>query len=184
MAEETKSLWDFTASDIKKQETPLSTFAGKVALVVNTASRCGYTDSNLKELEPLYQKYKDQGFVILSFPCNQFLYQESGTNEQIAKLVCERYKSTYPLFDKINVNGEDAHPLYKFLKASLPGTESFFTNPLQVLRGRDEVGWNFEKFLVDRNGVPIKRFRTSVRPSQIEPEIEELLKKTYSQPAK
>ncbi|KAJ8563399.1 hypothetical protein K7X08_031851 [Anisodus acutangulus] len=116
-----KSLYDFTVKDILGSEVPLSNYRGKVLLIVNVASKCGLTDSNYKELNVLYEKYKDQGFEILAFPCNQFLWQEPGTNEEILQTVCTRFKAEFPVFEKVDVNGDKAAPLYKFLKSEKGG---------------------------------------------------------------
>eukprot|EP01116_Phalansterium_solitarium_P021413 TRINITY_DN6644_c0_g1_i1.p1 TRINITY_DN6644_c0_g1~~TRINITY_DN6644_c0_g1_i1.p1 ORF type:complete len:201 (-),score=56.83 TRINITY_DN6644_c0_g1_i1:371-973(-) len=153
-----KSLWEYAAVGIRKQPVSLSQFKGKAALVINVASQCGYTDGNYKQLERVYQKYKDQGFVVLAFPCNQFGAQEPGSNEEIEKFACERYSATYPIFDKIEVNGPKENEIYHFLKASFPG----------------DIGWNFEKFLVDRDGVPVQRYKSGWK-SSIEADIEHVL---------
>ncbi|CAI9290369.1 unnamed protein product [Lactuca saligna] len=118
MTQETpKSVHDFTVKDIRGNEVHLSSYSGKVLLIVNVASKCGLTESNYKELNILYQKYKDQDFEILAFPCNQFLWQEPGTNEEIQDTVCTKFKAEFPIFDKVEVNGNNASPLYKFLKS-------------------------------------------------------------------
>ncbi|CAH1428854.1 unnamed protein product [Lactuca virosa] len=118
MTQETpKSVHDFTVKDIRGNEVPLSSYSGKVLLIVNVASKCGLTESNYKELNILYQKYKNQDFEILAFPCNQFLWQEPGTNEEIQDTVCTKFKAEFPIFDKVEVNGNNASPLYKFLKS-------------------------------------------------------------------
>ncbi|GLJ09911.1 hypothetical protein SUGI_0118110 [Cryptomeria japonica] len=111
------SVHDFNVKDIKGNDVSLSTYKGKVLLIVNVASHCGLTTSNYQEMNELYAKFKDQGFEILAFPCNQFATQEPGTNEEIAAIVCTRFKANFPIFDKVDVNGDDAAPVYKFLKA-------------------------------------------------------------------
>ena len=136
----------------------LDSFRGKVLLIVNVASKCGYTHQ-YKGLEELYKKYKDKGFEILAFPCNQFRGQEPGSNKEIKEFCQREYSVTFPLFSKVEVNGEDAIPLYQFLTDD-------DGNPIR---------WNFEKFLVNRKGVVIKRYDSKIEPMNIAPEIEKLL---------
>ncbi|MGE4287944.1 MAG: glutathione peroxidase [Salinivirgaceae bacterium] len=138
-----------------KQEIKMETYKGKVVLVVNTASKCGLTPQ-YKGLEELYKKYKDQGLVILGFPCNQFANQEPGSEASIAGGCLIDYGVTFPMFSKINVNGADAHPIYKYLKKELTG----------VFGGA--IKWNFTKFLIDRNGKPVTRFSPYTKPADIE----------------
>lgn len=137
--------------DIDGKEVNLADYQGKVILVVNVASKCGLTPQ-YKALEDLYEKYKDQGFVILGFPCNQFLSQEPGTEEDIKKFCNTKYHVTFPLFSKIEVNGDGASPLYKTLKSKKPG----------------EIAWNFEKFLINRKGDVANRFSPKVKPESTE----------------
>ncbi|XP_015077117.1 probable glutathione peroxidase 2 [Solanum pennellii] len=158
-----KSIYDFTVKDIQGNEVPLSNYRGKVLLIVNVASKCGLTDSNYKELNILYEKYKDQGFEILAFPCNQFLWQEPGTNEEIQQTVCTRFKAEFPVFEKIDVNGDNTAPLYKFLKSEKGG---FLGNA---------VKWNFTKFLVDKEGKVVERYAPKTPPLQFEKDIQNLL---------
>lgn len=158
-----KSIYDFTVKDIQGNEVPLSNYRGKVLLIVNVASKCGLTDSNYKELNVLYEKYKDQGFEILAFPCNQFLWQEPGTNEEIQQTVCTRFKAEFPVFEKIDVNGDNAAPLYKFLKSEKGG-----------FLGK-AVKWNFTKFLVDKEGKVVERYAPKTPPLQFEKDIQNLL---------
>jgi len=153
------SLFGINVLDIKKQEVDLSKFKGKVLLVVNVASHCGYTDVSYTQLTSLYEKYKDRGLEILAFPCNQFLFQEFGSNESIHHFCTSKYKVEFPIFDKIKVNGSAAHPLYVFLKDKHPGS----------------IGWNFEKFVVDREGNVKSRYPSKVSPFQLEDEIVKLL---------
>ncbi|MCO5603037.1 hypothetical protein L7F22_057180 [Adiantum nelumboides] len=155
--------------DIDKKDVSLSTFKGKVLLIINVASRCGLTNSNYNGLEELYSKLKDQGFEILAFPCNQFGGQEPGTNQEIKEFACSRFKAEYPIFDKVDVNGEKTAPLYKFLKSSKS------TGLLGSLLG-DNIKWNFEKFLVDKRGHIVQRYEPTTSPSKIEKDIENLLK--------
>ncbi|XP_024986793.1 probable glutathione peroxidase 2 [Cynara cardunculus var. scolymus] len=169
MAQEiSKSVHDFTVKDIRGNEVPLSSYKGKVLLIVNVASKCGLTESNYKELNILYQKYKNQDFEILAFPCNQFLWQEPGTNEEIQETVCTNFKAEFPIFDKIEVNGNNAAPLYKFLKSEKGG---FLV---------DGIKWNFTKFLVNKEGKVIERYGPRTPPLEIEKDIQNLLQSSSS----
>ncbi|KAI3681940.1 hypothetical protein L2E82_50249 [Cichorium intybus] len=164
MATQSKqSVYDFTVKNAKGQEVDLSTYRGKVLLIVNVASQCGLTNSNYPELTTLYQKYKDQGFEILAFPCNQFNGQEPGSNEEIQDFVCTRFKAEYPVFGKVDVNGKTAEPLYNFLRSSKGG-----------LLG-DSIKWNFTKFLVDKEGKVVDRYAPTTAPLSIEKDIKKLL---------
>ncbi|KAB1213334.1 putative glutathione peroxidase 3, mitochondrial [Morella rubra] len=157
MAEETsKSLYDFTVKDIRGNDVSLSEYSGKVLLIVNVASKCGLTQTNYKELNVLYEKYKSQGFEILAFPCNQFAGQEPGSNEEIQEVVCTMFKAEFPVFDKIEVNGKNVAPLYKFLKSQKGG-----------LFG-DSIKWNFTKFLVNKGGKVVERYAPTTSPLKIE----------------
>ncbi|XP_027082798.1 probable glutathione peroxidase 8 [Coffea arabica] len=158
-----QSVYDFTVKDAKGNDVDLSIYAGKVLLIVNVASKCGFTNSNYTELNELYQKYKDQGLEILGFPCNQFGQQEPGSNDEIVDFVCTRFKSEFPIFDKIEVNGENSAPIYKFLKKGKWG-----------LIG-DNIQWNFAKFLVDKNGQAVDRYYPTTSPLTIERDIKKLL---------
>jgi glutathione peroxidase len=156
------SIYNFTAKTITGEEKSLADYKGKVLLIVNVASKCGFTPQ-YKGLQELYETYKDKGLEILAFPCNQFLGQEPGTNEEI-KEFCERnYGVTFPLFAKIDVNGPNAHPLYQYLTKEAPG---FLTGAIK---------WNFTKFLVDREGNVVKRFAPATKPEELKEEIEKLL---------
>ncbi|KAF3335672.1 phospholipid hydroperoxide glutathione peroxidase [Carex littledalei] len=150
------SVHDFTVKDARGNDVDLSTYKGKVLLIVNVASQCGLTNSNYTELSQLYEKYKDKGVEVLAFPCNQFGGQEPGSNEQIQEFACTRFKAEYPIFKKVNVNGDNAAPLYKFLKASKGG-----------LFG-ESIKWNFTKFLVDKEGQVVKRYAPTTSPLNIE----------------
>ncbi|KZV31547.1 putative phospholipid hydroperoxide glutathione peroxidase 6, mitochondrial [Dorcoceras hygrometricum] len=160
-----QSVYDFTVKDIKGNDVDLSTYKGKVLIIVNVASQCGMANSNYPELAQLYAKYKDQGLEILAFPCNQFGSQEPGTNEEILEYACTKFKAEYPIFDKINVNGDNASPLYKFLKSSKGS-----------LLG-DGIKWNFAKFLVDREGHVYDRYLPTTSPKSMEKDIKKLLEK-------
>jgi glutathione peroxidase len=150
------SLHDFTVTSIDGAPVPLARFRGQVALVVNVASKCGFTPQ-YAGLETIYRKYKDRGLVILGFPANNFLWQEPGTNEEIQAFCSTRYSVTFPMFAKISVKGGDKAPLYGFLtdKKANPSTGG-------------EIRWNFTKFLVDRSGRPIARFGPLTAPDSAE----------------
>ncbi|CAL9232498.1 unnamed protein product [Arabidopsis halleri] len=160
---EPKSIYDFTVKDAKGNDVDLSIYKQKVLLIVNVASQCGLTNSNYTELAQLYEKYKDHGFEILAFPCNQFGNQEPGTNEEIVQFACTRFKAEYPIFDKVDVNGDKAAPIYKFLKSSKGG-----------LFG-DGIKWNFAKFLVDKDGNVVDRYAPTTSPLSIEKDLKKLL---------
>jgi glutathione peroxidase len=148
------SVYDFTMNSIDGKPLPLAEFKGKVVMIVNVASNCGFTPQ-YKELEAVYEKYKDQGLVIAGFPANNFLGQEPGTNEEIKTFCSRTYNVKFPLYSKISVKGEDKAPLYQFL-----------TDPSSKTGG--EIKWNFTKFLVDRNGKVIARFESPVKPDSPE----------------
>lgn len=146
---EQRSLSDFKAVDIKGKEVSLADFKGKAVLIVNTASKCGNTPQ-YAGLESLYKKYRDRGFVVLGFPCNQFMGQEPGTEEDILEFCQATYNVDFPMFSKIEVKGEDAHPLYRWLLAAQPN--------------HDDVEWNFTKFLVSPDGTTVQRFGAKTKP--------------------
>ncbi len=156
------SIYDYKALSYKGEEVSLSEYKGKVLLVVNTATKCGFTPQ-YDELEALYAKYKDQGFVILDFPCNQFFRQAPGTDEEIHNACVLRFNIAFPQFAKIDVNGKNEHPLYTFLKENCP-----------VNQGK-KIKWNFTKFLVDREGNVVNRFEPTVKPNEFEEDIQKLL---------
>ncbi|MGJ4886070.1 MULTISPECIES: glutathione peroxidase [unclassified Bradyrhizobium] len=156
------SIYDFTATSLKGEEVPLKRFEGQVLLIVNTASACGFTPQ-YRGLEALHRAYADRGFAVLGFPCNQFGAQEPGTAEEIGAFCAGKYDVTFPLFAKIDVNGTDAHPLYKFLKGEKTG-----------LLG-SAIKWNFTKFLVDRRGNVVSRHAPTTTPEALKKEIEALL---------
>ena len=157
------TVFDFSAETIDGDEQTLSLYAGKVLLIVNVASKCGFTPQ-YSGLEALYRKYQGKGFVVLGFPCNQFGAQEPGDEMEIADFCATRYDVTFPMFAKVEVNGVDAHPLYVHLKSRKPRPA-----------GDKSIKWNFTKFLVDRSGEVIGRFPPQTRPSIIEPDIVNLL---------
>ena len=150
--EKMNSIYDFTLKDIDRREVNLGQYRGKVVLLVNVASRCGYTPQ-YEGLQKVYLKYKDRGFVILGFPANNFMSQEPGTDEEIKTFCSTKYNVTFPIFSKISVKGDDMHPLYKFLTSK-------DTNP----DFGGDIKWNFSKFLLDKNGKVIARFEPKVTP--------------------
>jgi glutathione peroxidase len=157
------SIYDFSAETLDGQPAPLSEWRDKVVLIVNTASKCGFTPQ-YAGLEALYRKYKDRGFVVLGFPCNQFGAQEPGDAAEIAGFCSLTYEVDFPMMRKIDVNGPATHPLYAYLKKAQKG-----------LLGTEGVKWNFTKFLVDRKGEVVKRFAPGDTPQSLEGAIEALL---------
>ena len=157
------SVYDFTALTASGEERPLSEFQGKVLLVVNTASKCGFTPQ-FEGLEALYEKYKDQGVEVLGFPCNQFGKQDPGSNDEIQEFCQLNYGVSFPMFGKIEVNGSGADPLFEHLKSEAPG-----------LLGSKKIKWNFTKFLVDADGQVVKRYAPQDKPKDIEKDIADLL---------
>lgn len=152
-------LYQIKVKRIDGTETALDFLRGKVALVVNVASGCGFTPQ-YKGLEELYRKYKEKGLVILGFPCNQFGGQEPGTDSEIASFCTLNYEVTFPMFAKVDVNGKDAHPLFVYLKAQAPG-----------VLGTEAIKWNFSKFLISRDGKKFKRFASMTKPDELEADI-------------
>jgi len=157
------TIYEIKVDDSFGFERDLSEYKGKVMLIVNTASKCGFTPQ-YEGLEKLYEQYKERGFVVLGFPCNQFKNQEPGSNEEIQEFCKINYGVTFPIFAKVDVNGKDAHPLFEHLKDQARG-----------LGGTKAVKWNFTKFLLDRDGNVIKRFAPSTPPEKCVDDIEELL---------
>ena len=155
-------IYDFKALGNKGDEVDFKQYEGKVLLIVNTASKCGFTPQ-YDGLEALYQKYKDQGLVVIGFPCDQFAHQEPGSNEEIAEFCRLNHGVTFPLMAKIEVNGNGAHPIYQYLKTAAPGT---FGNAIK---------WNFTKFLISRDGTKVERFASATKPEAIEEKIKALL---------
>lgn len=156
-------IYDFEAQDIGGQARALDGFRGQVLLIVNVASKCGFTPQ-YKGLEALYRKYKDQGFSILGFPCDQFAHQEPGDENEIMNFCSLNYDVSFPMFAKIKVNGEDAHPLYRYLKGEKKG-----------LLGTERIKWNFTKFLVGKDGTVIKRYAPTDKPEAIDKDVAALL---------
>ena len=155
-------LYDYKVKDYKGEEVSLSKYKNKVLLIVNSATKCGYT-KQYDGLQELFRKYNHEGFEILDFPCNQFLHQAPGTSEEIHDACVLRFAIKFPQFEKINVNGKEEHPLYKYLKENVVGEEP------------RRIKWNFTKFLVDRNGTVVKRFEPADTPEEIEKYIKALL---------
>lgn len=161
----TTSFYDLECKDKKGESFKFDQLKGKVVLIVNVASKCGLTPQ-YKELEELYKKYQDKGFVILGFPCNQFGKQEPGSDEQITEFCQLNYGVTFPIMKKIDVNGSNADSVYNYLKSQKAG-----------LLGFKGIKWNFEKFLVDSNGKVVQRFSSLTKPSSLDQEIQSLLSK-------
>ncbi|MBK6638292.1 MAG: glutathione peroxidase [Rhodocyclaceae bacterium] len=157
------TFFDLSANLLTGKEQDFSAYKGKVVLVVNVASKCGFTPQ-YTGLEALWKKYKDRGLVILGFPCNQFGAQEPGDAAEIASFCSLTYPVSFPLFAKVDVNGDDTHPVYQHLKSAAPG-----------LLGTEGVKWNFTKFLVDKKGQVVSRYAPTTTPESLEKDIEELL---------
>jgi len=155
-------IYEFKALTTKGQELDFAQFEGKVLLIVNTASKCGFTPQ-FDGLEKLNQKYRDKGLVVIGFPCNQFAHQDPGSDDEISSFCRLNYGVTFQIMQKIDVNGENAHPIYKYLKESAKGT---FGNAIK---------WNFTKFLISKDGSTIKRYAPTVEPEKLEKDIEEML---------
>lgn len=178
------NIYDFKVKDIRGNDVSMSDYKGKVLLIVNTATGCGFTPQ-YDGLEKLYEMYKEKGFEILDFPCNQFLNQAPGTNEEIAQFCQLRFGISFKTFAKIDVNGKNAEPLFEFLKKEVSEEiknkdANTFKEKLgklgNIILGND-IKWNFTKFLIDKNGKVIKRFSPVVTPEEIIPHIENLFEK-------
>ena len=159
----TKNIYEFTCEDSSGQKIELSSYQGKVLLIVNTASQCGFTPQ-YEGLEKLQQAFADENFSVLAFPCNQFGGQEPGTNEEITEFCKLNYNNNFPIFSKVDVKGDDAHPLFSFLTKEKKG-----------LMGTENIKWNFTKFLVNKEGEPVSRYAPSTTPDKIQSDIENLL---------
>lgn len=157
------TIYDIEATTIDGERIPLSRYKGQTLLIVNVASRCGYTPQ-YAGLEALYRRYKDKGFAVLGFPSDQFGHQEPGTEQEIRQFCSEKYGVTFPMFSKINVNGKHAHALYRYLTSKKKG-----------MFGRSAIAWNFTKFLVTRDGEVIRRYGTRTAPDAIEKDLVSLL---------
>ncbi len=158
-----ETVYDFDAATIDGNDVSLRDYDGQVLLIVNTASKCGFTPQ-YKGLEALYQKYRDRGFSVLGFPCNQFGHQEPGNEGEIAEFCELNFGVSFPLFAKVDVNGDAAHPLYRHLKQAAPG-----------VLGSERIKWNFTKFLVGRDGQPVDRYAPQTTPEALEGAIEAAL---------
>jgi glutathione peroxidase len=159
------TVYQFEANDYRGKKQALEQYHGKVLLIVNTASACGFTPQ-YQGLQQLQENYETQGFSVLAFPCNQFKQQEQGSNEEVKQFCDLNFNITFPLFSKIEVNGDNTHPLYQYLKQQAPG-----------LLGSQGIKWNFTKFLVGKNGEVLKRYATITKPEAIAADIEAVLKK-------
>lgn len=157
------NIYAFKGVTMQGKEVSLADFKGKVLLIVNTASKCGFTPQ-FKGLESLYKEYKDKGVEVLGFPCNQFGHQDPGSNDEINQFCELNYGVSFPMFQKIDVNGDSAHPLFKYLKEQAPG-----------LLGTQAIKWNFTKFLVDQNGKVVDRYAPTDTPEKIAKDIAKLL---------
>ncbi|PRX05046.1 UNVERIFIED_ORG: glutathione peroxidase [Martelella mediterranea] len=157
------TIYDFSAKSIDGSTVDLSDYKGHVLLIVNTASECGFTPQ-YEGLEELYRKYREQAFSVLGFPCNQFGGQEPGDEAEIATFCKTQFSVDFPMFAKVDVNGDDAHPLFKYLKKERPG-----------FLGSGIIKWNFTKFLIGRDGEPIKRYAPTVKPEEIQDDINDAL---------
>lgn len=180
-----KTVYDFTATSNSGAEVRFSDYRGKVLLVANTASKCGFTPQ-YDGLEALWRKYRDRGLVVIGFPCDQFGHQEPGTNEEIAEFCRLNHGVSFPLMAKVDVNGPEAAPLFKWLYAEKPfagfgeGETALFMDKMLSSRDKDyasnpDIKWNFTKFLIDRNGHVVARYEPTVAPEAIEAEIQKLL---------
>ena len=158
-----ESFYDFKANDINGKEVSMSNYEGKVVLIVNVASSCGFTPQ-YEGLQKLYDEHKEQGLEILAFPCNQFGEQEKGGGEEIKNFCEKNYSITFPIFEKVEVNGNDAHPIFKFIKEQKKG-----------FMGTESIKWNFSKFLLSKNGEVIKRYGSLDVPENLEADIKQLL---------
>ncbi len=157
------SVYDYSAKTLDGQDVSLADYRGQVLLIVNTASKCGFTPQ-YEGLEALYKTFKDRGFTVLAFPCNQFGAQEPGNAEEIASFCSLTYDVTFPVMSKIDVNGADAHPLYRYLKKEQKG-----------LLGTEAIKWNFTKFLIGKDGEVVERFAPTVKPEDLKVAVEALL---------
>lgn len=157
------SIYDFKAMDIQGNERDLAEFKGKVLLIVNTASKCGFTPQ-FEGLEDMYKSLNEKGLEVLGFPCNQFAQQDKGSDSEIAGFCMKNYGVSFPMFSKVEVNGDQAHPLYQYLKKEARG-----------VLGTQKIKWNFTKFLVNKEGKVVKRFAPTSKPEAIEKHVQALL---------
>ena len=179
------TIYDLKAQNNKGEEVDMAQYRGKVLMIVNTASKCGFTPQ-YDGLEALYKKYQDQGFVILGFPCDQFAHQEPGSDEEIAEFCRINHGVTFPLMKKIDVNGENAHPIFEYLKSQAPkeeykglkakATHTMLKGISKSAKKEGDILWNFTKFLISKDGSVIKRFPPVAKPEEMEADIEAMLK--------
>ena len=179
-----EKIYDFKALNNKSAEVDFSQYEGKVLMIVNTASKCGFTPQ-YDGLEALYQKYKDQGLVIIGFPCDQFAHQEPGSDEEIAEFCRLNHGVTFPLMKKVDVNGKEAHPIFEYLKSQAPTEEykgfkakashTLFKSISKSVEKEGDIMWNFTKFLVSRDGSVVKRFAPTTEPAEFEKDIQEMI---------
>ena len=177
-------IYDFKALGNKGLDFDFAQFEGKVLMIVNTASKCGFTPQ-YDGLEALYQKYKDQGFVIVGFPCDQFAHQEPGSDEQIAEFCRINHGVTFPLMKKVDVNGPNAHPIFEYLKSQAPSeeykglkakaTRTMLKGISKSVEKDSDILWNFTKFLIGRDGTAVKRFPPVTTPEEMEDDIKAML---------
>jgi glutathione peroxidase len=176
------SVYQFSVKDAYQKDVSLSDYQGKVLLIVNTATKCGLTPQ-YAGLEKLYETYSKEGFEILDFPCNQFMNQAPGSDEELSSFCQLNYGTTFRTFAKIDINGDTAHPLYKYLKSSKSGEDvepkekGFFNKLLNLTKSANtgEIKWNFTKFLIDRNGNVVERFAPTIKPEELASAIERIL---------
>ena len=178
------TIYDFKALNNRGGEVDFRQYEGQVLMIVNTASKCGFTPQ-YDGLEALYQKYKDQGLVIIGFPCDQFAHQEPGSDEEIAEFCRLNHGVTFPLMKKIDVNGENAHPIYEYLKSVAPteeykgikakATHTMLKGLSKSAKEDNDILWNFTKFLISRDGATVKRFPPTTEPADFENDIKEML---------
>lgn len=178
------TIYDFKALNNRGAEVDFRQYKGQVLMIVNTASKCGFTPQ-YDGLEALYQKYKDQGLVIIGFPCDQFAHQEPGSDEEIAEFCRLNHGVTFPLMKKIDVNGENAHPIYEYLKSVAPteeykgikakATHTMLKGLSKSAKEDNDILWNFTKFLISRDGATVKRFPPTTEPADFENDVKEML---------
>lgn len=158
-----QTIFDIEVETIQGEKKPMEEYRGKVLLIVNTASKCGFTPQ-FEGLQALYEAYRDEGLEVLGFPCNQFMSQDPGSNDAISQFCSLHYGVAFPMFAKLEVNGPETHPLYRFLKSHASG-----------LLGSERIKWNFTKFLVDQQGQVVKRYPPTTKPAGLRQDIERLL---------
>ena len=178
------TIYDFKALNNKGAEVDFADYKGKVLLIVNTASKCGFTPQ-YDGLEELWKKYKDQGLVVIGFPCDQFAHQEPGSDAEIAEFCRLNHGVTFPLMKKVDVNGKDAHPIFEYLKQQAPTEEyngikakashTLFKTISKSVEKDSDIKWNFTKFLISRDGTVVKRFPPTTTPEEMEADLKEML---------